>query len=279
MTIHDVSPWSVVRGRAAFLLRSTFRSAERIIVHHKANQTDLVKRYELPEKEVRVIPHGSFVGLSGDESGKRESRKLLGLPEEGRFILFFGEIRPEKGLINLVRAMSELRGDVPDSYLVIAGRPRHMDMDECMSEISKLDLADAIIARLHYIDDDLVNAYFSMADVVALPYVDITQSGILFEAMTAGRPVVATDVGGLGPTVREAEVGLVVPPGAPVPLADALKTILNDEQLAAKMSENGRRAALGAFSWSQCADSTLTVYRELVPKEEEKLDTSRLSDG
>lgn len=263
LTVHDVTPWSAVKGKSNFLLRATYQTAKRIIVHHEVNRNELATTFRLPRERIRVVPHGSFTHFSTGGLDRTQSRTMLGLPEEAPLILFFGEIRPEKGLIYLIRALKTILAHVPHARLVIAGRPRHMDMSECLSTIRDLGLQESVILRLEHIKDEHVEAYFCMADVVALPYVAITQSGVLFEAMTAGRPVVVTDVGAIGPTVREAKVGHVVPPGQVEPLASAILDLLGNSDRAQQMGQNGRRAALDTYSWARCAQATLTVYREL----------------
>jgi len=138
-----------------------------------------------------------------------------------------------------------------------------MDLSECLAAIREGSLDDSVMLRGGYVDDELVSTYFSMADLVVLPYVAISQSGVLFEATTVGRPVVVTDVGAMGATVREAHIGLVVEPEQPSALADAIVRILTDEVAARRMSENGLRAAASSYSWRRCAELTVAVYREL----------------
>jgi glycosyltransferase involved in cell wall biosynthesis len=139
-----------------------------------------------------------------------------------------------------------------------------MDMTECIEEIRRLGLEEAVIKRFEYIADEHVAAYFSMADLVAIPYVAITQSGILFEAMTFGCPVVTSDVGAVGPTVLENDIGLVVPPGDEDELARAIERVVSEPDLSRTFSENGRRAAADRYSWQQCAKTTDQVYRSLI---------------
>ncbi|MCG8371493.1 MAG: glycosyltransferase family 4 protein [Proteobacteria bacterium] len=264
MTVHDVDAWSTVRAQFAALLRKTYRSADRIIVHHAANVGDLAKNHAIPAERIDVVPHGSYSGFAGALPERAASRDALDIPADGRVVLFFGEIRPEKGLIHLIRSMGALRDAVPDLCLVIAGRPRHMDMGDCMRAIDDLGIGPNVICRLEYIADDDVQRYFAAADVVAIPYVAITQSGILFEAMTAGRPVVASDVGGVGPTVREKDVGLVVPPADEAALAEAIGDLLADDATRERMGRNGLRESATEYSWARCAADTRSVYERAI---------------
>jgi glycosyltransferase involved in cell wall biosynthesis len=265
ITVHDVDPWSMVKGKSDFLLRTTYQSANCIVVHHEANRLAIAKNYLIPENRIRVVPHGSYVEFEKELPGKELSRRELGIPDDGPVLLFFGEIRPEKGLIHLIRSMKLVISAIAGVRLVIAGRPRHMDMTECQREIQSSGSSEAIVTRFEYIDDSLVAKYFAMSDVIVLPYLAITQSGVLFEAMTAGRPVVVTDTGAMGPTVREAKIGLVVEPADEVGLARSIIEILENPDLAKAMSENGRKAAEEQFSWSNCAKQTVLIYNEFKP--------------
>lgn len=263
ITVHDIDPWSAVKVSSMSLLRTTFQCANRYIVHHDSNREELSRRYGIPRSVISVVPHGSYVDFSSDLQDTASSRRILEIPEHASVVLFFGEIRPEKGLIHLIRAIAQLQSKHPDLRLVIAGRPRHMDMSECMEEIKRLKLEEVVIMRLEYIKDEHVSAYFLATDLVAIPYVAITQSGILFEAMTFGCPVVASDVGAVGPTVLENNIGIVVPPGDEEELAQAIAEIINNPYLSKKFSENGRRVAEERYSWNQCALATSKLYEHL----------------
>lgn len=265
ITVHDVDPWSMVRGRANFLIKATYQSAGRLIVHHAANRGALAAKYGIKESRIRVVPHGSYVEFAKSERDKSACRELLEIPTSAQVVLFFGEIRPEKGLIHLIRAIKILHHRLPSLTLVIAGRPRHMDMTECLDEVRDSGLEEAVITRLDYIEDSLVEAYFTMADLIAIPYTSITQSGILFEAMTAGRPVVASDIGAVGPTVRDVGMGHVVPPGDEERLAQAISDILEKPDVASMMSKNGLRASKEIYSWARCAKESDAIYKELQP--------------
>jgi glycosyltransferase involved in cell wall biosynthesis len=263
-TVHDIDTWDAVKAGSPALLRRTYRSAARLIVHHEANRPRLARRFHIPAERIRVVPHGSYDVFRTADLDRDAARRLLGVPHDRRLILFFGEIRAEKNLDGLVRALASVRERVPDAYLLAAGKLRHVDPETITREIDRLGLRDAVDFRPVYVDDAHVDAHFAAADVVALPYRDITQSGVVFQAMTAGVPVVATDTGGLGHTVREASCGLVVEPGDEVALAGALGDLLTDPVRAQRLGLNGREAAATTFSWDACARLTWAVYEEVL---------------
>ncbi len=263
ITVHDIDAWDAVKGGSPGLLRRTFGSAARLVVHHEANRPQLAARSGLPESRIRVVPHGSYDVFRQADLDRGAARKLLGVPQDARLVLFFGEIRAEKNLDGLVRAMARVREQIPDAYLLAAGKIRHVDPAVIVAEIDRLGLRDAVDFRPVYVDDAHVDAHFAAADVVALPYRDITQSGVVFQAMTAGVPVVATDTGALGHTVREAGCGLVVAPGDEPALAGALVELLRDAEWAAELGRRGQVAAATTYSWDTCARLTREVYREV----------------
>ena len=264
MTVHDVEPWQAVRMQAAWMLRHTFRSAARLIVHHAANREHLRERFGVPGDHIRVVPRGGFQGFETSPLSRAEARGRIGVPGEGRLVLFFGEIREEKNLPGLIRALALVRRRIPDVRLLAAGRPRRVKPAAVAGEIRQVGLVDAADFRPGYVPDELVEAHFAAADVVALPYRRITQSAVLLQAMTSGRPVVATDGGALGPTVRDAGCGLVVPVDDEAALAEGLVRILTDPELAHRLGERGRQAATSRFTWERSARATWDVYEEVL---------------
>jgi glycosyltransferase involved in cell wall biosynthesis len=106
--------------------------------------------------------------------------------------------------------------------------------------------------------------YYAMCDVLAVPstYENLGLSPL--EAMSTGRPVVASDTGGLPEIVEHMKTGLLVPPGDPEALAEAILTILGDEGLAMNLGRSGRDAVLARFTLDRCADATIEVYRSVL---------------
>ncbi len=131
----------------------------------------------------------------------------------GLNVLLFGRIFAYKGLEQLVRTEAVLGDRIPGLRITIAGRGDDpSSMRELMGDPARYDV------RHRFIEDAEVAQLFLDADVVALPYTEASQSGVLNVAATFGKPIVATDVGELRRTVEGNGMGLVVPPGDPGPL-------------------------------------------------------------
>ena len=149
-----------------------------------------------------------------------EARKAIGLPAEGRYVLFFGFIREYKGLDLLLKAMSDERLEKMRVKLIVAGE-FYGDPKPYHDLIGRLDIGDRVALHTDFIPDHEVNRYFCAADIVAQPYKSATQSGVSQIAYNFERPMLVTNVGGLPEIVPDGKAGFVVEPD-PQAIADAL---------------------------------------------------------
>jgi glycosyltransferase involved in cell wall biosynthesis len=215
-------------------------------------------RAGVPREQIEVIPHGAFDYLTELPADKLPA-ELEGA--EGPVVLFFGLIRPYKGADVLIRAFSRLGH--PDAELWIVGRPLGVDMDELR------ELARASGARVRFLDrfvvDSEVPAIMRRADVVALPYRDAEQSGVLFTALAFGKAIVATSVGGFPEVARAGggDVIRLIPPADEVALAEALGSVLSDRAERERLESAAQAAAAGPFSWDAIAAQTLALYERI----------------
>ena len=165
----------------------------------------------------------------GDPLPKREARERLGVPAESPILLFFGFVREYKGLHVLLNALPQIREQLPDVRLVIAGEA-YDDRERYRSIIRDHGLEDTVQWHDGYVPSADVPAYFSAADLVVQPYVTATQSGVAQIAFHFETPMVVTDVGGLAEVVPDGDAGYVVPPESPEDLAAAVTRFFVDEQ-------------------------------------------------
>jgi glycosyltransferase involved in cell wall biosynthesis len=205
-------------------------------------------------ERVRVIPHGAFDYLTRQPDETPLPDELAAV--EAPVILFFGLIRPYKGVDVLLEAFRPLAG----AELWIVGRPLGMSLDRLR------DLASAAPGRVRFIprfvSDQELPAYFRRADVVALPHRDAEQSGVLYAALAFAKPIVMSDVGGFG-EVAETGAGLLVPPGDPDALASRLEELLAHREERERLAAAAGAAAAGPYSWELVARQTMALYAEL----------------
>ncbi len=252
LTAHDLLPREPRPGQA-YAQRRLYEAVDAVVVHSRYGRDQLVGRLGVDASKVRVIPHGAFKHLT-TQPGE------LPLPDELRaespVVLFFGLLRPYKGLDVLLDAW---RG-IDDAELWIVGRPR-MTIEPLRAR------APANVRFVpRYVSDAELPAFFRRADVVVLPYSRterFDQSGVLATALAFGKPTVVSDVGGFG-EVAAAGAARLVPPNDPGALHDALERLLADPQEREGLAWGALAAASGPYSWQEAAGQTLALYRELV---------------
>lgn len=205
---HNIFPHEhMPLGRA--LTKLTLRKADLLVTHS-------MKDYHLAlsikeRKGVLKLFHPVYDQYLRREVTESVARQRLGFGDSDRVVLFFGLIRPYKGIHDLVDAVSGM----PDSTkLLIVGEP--YEASEALRErLSQPDIANRSTWIDHFVEDDMISVYFQAADVVALPYRTATQSGVSQIALAFHKPLVVTSVGGLPEVVENGLTGFVSKPANP----------------------------------------------------------------
>jgi glycosyltransferase involved in cell wall biosynthesis len=249
----NVIPHEKRPGDRAFT-RYAFGAVDYFLVQSDAVERDLLHFW--PQAKYRKVPHPVY-NIFGSPMNRQEARIELGL-RSTRVILFFGYIRRYKGLHILLEAMSLLK-DRDDIHLLAVG--------ECYdeerlyrSQVDELQLDERVTLHTDYVPNDHVRMYFSAADVVVLPYLSATQSGIAQIAYNFNKPVIATNVGGLSEVVRDGVTGYVVPPNDPHALAQGILRFFNEHreaEFAANVEAEKKK-----YSW----EAMVTAIENLVTR-------------
>src|SRR5262249_1977041 len=144
---------------------------------------------------------------------KEVARHKISILDDKKVVLFFGGIRKNKGLEYLVEAFQEVKGKIKEAILLVVGRGgRDEESFTYYSSLTcRLYHNEGVIFVERYVPVEEVGYYFAASDVVALPYVEVSQSGVLLLAYSSSKPVVVTDTGGLSEIVEVGRSGLVVP--------------------------------------------------------------------
>lgn len=164
------------------------------IVHCEVARQTVLETLSLPTRyhsRLTVIPHGNYVGWYPNDSSKTESRRRLDIPDEPTVFLFFGRVTHYKNLSTLVEAFGTLRRS--DVRLLVAGPVDSDSLAKTLQEAAELD--DRIRLETGYVPDQDVQLYFTAADAVVLPYVDVLTSGAAVLAASFARPIVAPALG------------------------------------------------------------------------------------
>lgn len=188
-------------------------------------------------------------------------RTQWGIPEQRRVLLFFGFVRPYKGLEYLIQALAEVRKHL-DVHLVVVGEiwgsPAYYQR-----YAEEFDVAPYITFENRYVANEELPTIFAAADVVVLPYISATQSAVVQLAFGATKPVITTHVGGLPEVVQDGVNGLIVPPQDAHALAKAIIRYFH-EDLGPRFTANLQTAAAErAESWPRLVQIIANLAREL----------------
>lgn len=265
LTAHDVTPFDT-GGWGMTLVHRIYRLTDGVIVHTQSSRAELLAQGIVPQERVTVIPHGHYLPYVDQIPSMAEARRKLELLLDAPVILFFGQIKKVKGLDVLLQALPPLADRYPAIRLVIAGKVWKDDWARYATLIRELGLEGRVDLHLRHIPDDQVAGFFAAADVVALPYRHVYQSGVLLMALSYSRPVVATRVGGLPEVIQDGETGHLVPPGDPEGLAQAIGRVLDDPQTAQAMGQRGRALVQERYSWTRIAALTKQVYERVLTR-------------
>jgi glycosyltransferase involved in cell wall biosynthesis len=253
ITAHYVLPPKPSR-RQASTARRLFSRMDAVIAHSEHGASRLREQVGIDPGRVRVIPHGAFDYLTALPREKPLPPELEGA--EGPVILFFGLLRPYKGLDTLLEAFRRVEG----AELWVVGNPR-MDLEPLRALAARVPGRVRFVTR--FVEDAEIPAIFRRADAVVLPYRDAEHSGVLYTGLAFGKPLVLSSVGGF-PEVAPTGAALLVPPEDPAALAEALSELAAGPAARERLAAAARAAAAGPYSWDAVAAQTLALYEELL---------------
>ena len=241
------------------LTRYLTNSIDGAIVMSRTVLNDLaIYRDKIP---VILSPHPLFDNY-GPKIDREEALSKLNLKSEDSFLLFFGFIRAYKGLDLLIEAFSDKRLRSRNLKLIIAGE-FYEDDTPYRNLVKKKNLESEVIFFDHFIKDNEVPVFFSVADLVVQPYRSATQSGVTQIAFYFEKPMLVTDVGGLREIVADQKCGYVVKPEVDA-IANAIVDFFDNNRKG--VFTEGVRQEKEKFSWDKMTKAIGEVYRRTIKK-------------
>jgi len=235
--------------------------AEKVICVSAAVRDELAHHAPGVSGKAMVIPNGVDLGSRASAIDRTHVRDRLGVPEGCFLIGSVGRVHPVKGHADLVAAAARLaRDDSAPFQVIIAGYP----VDPWATELAGLARTLGVERLVHFLGHrpDVPELLAAM-DVFVLPSHSEGMPNALLEAMAAGKPVVATRVGGSAEIIRDGENGLLVPPQAPGALASAIGRLRADPALAGLLGAAARRDVASKYSWAGMVRSYDALLRSL----------------
>ena len=260
-TVHNVLSHGVSFSHVELYTRRLLAQVvDSLLVHDHNTASEVAQHYCVSEKKVNVIPHGNYRSLYTDNPSKKEARNKLGITSEGCVFLYFGSVRPYKGIEDLLEAWDLHTKLHPDDLLILAGSPRLSSYGRKITEI--VNATDRVLPHLSFVDESDVPTFFAAADVAAFPFRRITTSGSLILAMSFGVPVIAPGFASVRAVLDGADDLVYHPTDNPV---DSLKETLDTASKKPNKSLARRTvAACDRLDWGNIAKDTRHIYEDLL---------------
>jgi len=231
------------------------KTCKALIVHGEHSIREIKQRYGF-SRDMVVARHPSYVGYYADTISMCEARKKLGIGADQRVYLFFGYIKPYKGVEELIEAFSAIKD--PNNVLLVAGKPFN---DETKAGIKALAAMDSRVkTEMRYIADDEIQFFMRAADIVVFPFRRTQTSGSIMLALSYGKPVIAPAIATIPEYVDET-MGLLFDLSQP----DSLRVAL-EKSASIDLGRLGDAAAQRAntFSWADMASRHMRVYKQIM---------------
>ena len=270
-TAHNLKHHETLAPRLdRFINRWVAHRADAIIAHGESAKRMVIQEFNLTDdRRVHVIPHGNYLGAYPNTITHNEARTQLDLAEGDFVFLFLGQIRPYKGVLELVEAFRSLESAA--ARLLIAGKAR--DAADAALIVQRI-AGDRRIRFDHgYVADERIQMYMNAADAVVLPYRDILTSGAAILAMSFGKACLAPRIGGLVDLFEDDATNRDACrlPGAffyetshPDGLRKSLAKAVESREMLADMGARNLKV-VASWSWRHVAERTLRVYQSCLP--------------
>lgn len=248
-TVHNTYEHDRSDREAETAFRTRLAALADIVHVHSAQDPGILNRYyPVAAGKCVVAPHGNYIGIYPNTRSRSQCREALGIPSGDTVFLFFGMIRPYKGLEELLEAFAPLAQQHPGALLLVVGMVFQWPQGAAA-------LARTPHPRIRVIEGFVPGAriqdYMNAADFVVLPYKDILTSGGALLALSFARPVIAPRIGALQSLIDDGSDGLLYDPSAPENLRHALTRALSlTQETRSRMDDAARRKA-SLYPWEK----------------------------
>jgi glycosyltransferase involved in cell wall biosynthesis len=218
-----------------------------------------LRQHGVSGRNIRILHNSVERPVPVSDAGRDELRHQLGIAPDARVVLTVGRLSYEKAQRDLIDAVAHIRPRWPAVRLVVVGEgPERMRLER---QTASLALRDVVVFAGHVVD---VRPFYAIADAFVLPSLSEGSPNVLLEALAAGVPVVATEVGGVPEVIEHEGNGLLTPPADPMAMANAIERVLTDEVSAAARSREGRKRVLDDFAPERYSARLLRLYEEVL---------------
>lgn len=241
------------------LAKLVLKQGDYFITQSKMDANDLLS--VKPDAKYKVTPHPTYNAFKIADMSKDESRNILNIETSAKVLLFFGFVQEYKGLKYLLQAMPSIKQNIPDAQLWVVGE-FGSDKESYLEIIDSLEIKEDVKVVDRFVADVEVEKYFAACDLVVLPYISATQSGIVAMAYGFLKPVLVTNVGGLPDVVTDGKTGYVVAPESCNEIAAKAVEFFECKR-AEEFIENIKKEE-ARFSWDTFVDKLMELAEETI---------------
>lgn len=263
LTVHDILPHKYIINKSIdlYFMKKTYEIFDYYIVHSNQNKYELANYFKIKEDNIFVVEHGIEFPKKIKREEVNKFRKKYKLPKNIKIILFFGNIRTNKRLDLLLKALAEINKD--DYYLIVAGKTSNNHFyKEYLKIIEEQNLMNNVLFLNRFMEEREIPLLFNIADFIVLPYKYFhSQSGVLSTAVSYKLPVIVSDTGSMGDFVRENDIGMVFEPNSLKQLRENIQYFIDSDLKRYKLNEI---RCLDKFNWQRIARKTLDVYNSII---------------
>lgn len=261
ITIHDIIPFDN-RPFEMQSLDRIYREANALCIHTESGKKLFAKNYK-SETPIHIVTQGFCNKSDYQRIDNIEAKKHFGIPEDAVVFLYYGTIRSSKGLDKLIRAIHDAHNKNSNIYLLAAGAFQKVNEEEYRNLVDEKLEPGYSTVNFGFVAQEEERWYFSAADVLCLPYLEVTQSGVAQLGLMYELPIIAADVGELCDICKNNVNGCMVDAGNIENLAKQIELIAADKELRIRYSKESRRMGESEFSLELKADRIVGIYRNV----------------
>ena len=271
-TIHNILPHDCQFVTEEIDLRNAIcQIANKIHIHSQESVSEIEKVIALPRQKIVIVPHGNYIKDNQNYVDRSTARQRFGYQPNDVVYLFLGQIRPYKGIDELITAFVQIQKNFPHAHLLIAGQPVHPISKEAIANRAKIFPNVTVVEKR--LSDSELQWFFNAADVVVLPYRKILTSGSVLNALSFSRPVIAPRVGMIKEIIKDGTNGYLYDPANIATLIDAMSDIaksiaVDKERLFAQSYKS-----IEHLTWEKAASELLSGVKPYIKSIDIEIET------
>lgn len=259
ITVHDVIPFDK-RPFEMLFLNKIYSRADHLFIHTEYGR-DLFKETYSVITPISVIKQCFCQKKDYIRIDNNEAKKHFNIPSNATVFLYFGTIRKSKGFDTLVRAIYSAHLKNKKVYLLAGGAIHNVNLKEYQKLVDRLLDGSFSQISFEFVPQEKEKWYFSAADVLCLPYTEVTQSGVAQLGLMYELPIIATNIGAMSEVVRQDENGILVDPNNTEVLTDAILKLCDNKSVLQRYSEKSKYLGETDFSLESKADLVSETYK------------------